>query len=326
MKRILEGLFMIGMIAVMAGFLIVPAMAAEEGSSEGSFTLANSAPTIGEHGLYDTDREGTISTMTPFTEYSLKISVTDLNSLNDLTEIEVKINSNGYSAGDSPSDQMTFSWTSSGGWGMEGTSTTWSVDNTEGTYFSSEPNPLTDASGDFWLHFIPGKVARAGAWDYTITVTDSQGPVVVTAPSTATMSKYVELTANDGAFSFPAALGSTVSISSPVDSNIDILTIANDNFQLDSKSGNWMSGENSATLDWDGTLTSNHFQLDVDNANDMVGKNIVSDAYLTITGYSTVTGPTLETGDVKEIYGQLTLPDDGFIAGEYTGNLYIQIV
>ncbi|MBU3966781.1 MAG: hypothetical protein KKG76_05320 [Euryarchaeota archaeon] len=86
MKRILEGLFIIGMIAVMAGVCIVPAMAAEV-SPEGSFNLNNAAPEVTGVVLYESFIGNPIDTMDPQTEYAVMISISDSDKLSDLTNI-----------------------------------------------------------------------------------------------------------------------------------------------------------------------------------------------------------------------------------------------
>ena len=68
----------------------VPALAAEDTTS-GSFTPTNSNPTVDAVGIYETDRSTVVTAMTPQTEYSLKVTVSDANTINDLDTVKVTL-------------------------------------------------------------------------------------------------------------------------------------------------------------------------------------------------------------------------------------------
>lgn len=146
--------------------------------------------------LYN-ETEGTNTTtfMDPQTEYAVKIEVKDLNTLNDLTKIEVVIFSHGYSGVDSVVDQATYEWTPTG-WIMVGPGGTWSIDETD----CKVPGDLTAISGTWWLHFTPGKVATEALWNITATPTDNVGDGTEKTQAGLSMLWYGELTADDTSF------------------------------------------------------------------------------------------------------------------------------
>jgi len=334
MKRILEGLFMIGMIAVMAGVLIVPAMAALEGASTGVFSLKNTAPELTGDGvvLYESDESTGAIQMMPQTEYAVKISVADANTLNDIDTIVIVVQEAVYSGPDKDTDQATYQWSSTGAWSMTGPSgSTWSINGAE-----CDVPTLTGTSGDWCLHFTPGKVARESVsnWKITATVTD-KGSLSDNDPELTGLKMlwYGEIEAVDESFGFGIVdLGeSDQPITDPTDKKTDVSAIANGNYKLESKSANWVgqgAGAETATLTWDGTLDSGEFQLE-NNAADSGTGNFVSDHYthntVPITGYADVAAPTAETGNNNPVYVWLSLATTGFIPQEYTGTFYLQI-
>jgi len=66
--------------------------------------------------------------------------------------------------------------------------------------------------------------------------------------------------------------------------------------------------------------------LENDGLNTVLTTNIVQDSYTTITDYTSVTAPTVETGDSEEVYAWVSLAATGLIPQEYKGNFYVQIL
>jgi len=320
------------LIVAIGAATVLPSLADEESSSTGSFSLGNSPPTSLTFTLYESNESTETTSMTPQTEYALKITVTDWNTLNDISEIKVIIKTNSTNTGDpdSATDKATYKWTPSGptttkGWSLVGPSgSTWNVTNS-----SKKPDDLSATTGTWWLHFIPGKVAReSGDWDIYVKVTDTASQTADNIAWEYHMNWYGEISALDSSYSFGNInLGDTdISITTPSDGNIDVKTISNGNYNIQSKSENWDDGNgNTAVLDWDGNLDSGEFALKVSNTNDVSISNFVSTSYTVITGYSSVSGPTAESGDTKEIYQWVSVASSGLPSGTYEGTFYVQI-
>ena len=313
-------------IVAIGAATVLPSLA-DESSSTGHFTLGNSAPTSLTFTLYESNESTEATSMTPQTEYALKITVTDWNTLNDISEIEViiKTNSTNIDADDSPTDKATYKWTS-GGWSLVGPSdSTWNI-----TDDSRAPSNLNDTTGTWWLHFIPGKVARestSGGWDIYVNVTD-KGGLSTNNIAGYDMNWYGEISASDTSYSFGEInLGTTdQGITSPNDGYIDVKTISNGNYKIQSKSDNWQDGNgNTAVLDWDGNLSSGEFALKVSYQNNVNNSNFVETDYTVITGYESESGPTAEAGETKKIYQWISVADSGLLPGTYSGTFYVQI-
>lgn len=328
MKKEIFGLaFGLALVMVVAiGAIALPAMAAES-SSEGSFTPNNAAPGVTSVELYNVSHANTEGSMTPQTEYAVKIIASDPNTLNDIDYITVVIKEQNYGGPtDDPMDQATYKYTKGSGWSIVGPGVSWLIDATN----SVVPGDLTQLSGTWWLHFTPGKVAREATWDITVTATD-YAPAT-TAPVSDTglsMQWYGELAAEDTTFSFgPVDLNTPdQQISIPDDHKVDVKAIANGNYKLESKSANWIgqtSGE-TATLDWDATLESGHFQLENDGDGTVADTYIVEDDYNTITDCGSLSAPTNELGNSNPVYVWISLAADGFVLQEYKGTYNVQI-
>lgn len=331
MKTEIFGLAFALVMVVAIGATALPAMAAES-SSEGAFTLSNAAPDVTSVVLYELDETTTTTSMTPQTEYAVKIEAGDTNTMNDIRYVTVVIQKHEFSGSDDVSDQATYQYDrdASPEWRLVGPlSTTWSIDEPDCTV----PGDLTAMSGTWGLHFTPGKIAREATWDIEVTVEDDAAATDTLSQTDLTMQWYGEITAVDNSFGFGIVdlSESDQPITDPTDNDVDVTAIANGNYKLESKSASMWVGQTSgefAALDWDATLESGHFQLDNDGDNTVTTTNIVADSYLhsgPITGYTTVTAPTAETGDSKGVYVWVSLAADGFIPQEYKGTFNVQI-
>jgi hypothetical protein len=325
-------IFALALVMVVAlGAIALPAMAATEGSSTGSFTLNNVKPDVTSVVLYELDETTTTTTMTPQTEYAVKIEAGDTNTLDDIRYVTVVIQKQDYSGTDDVSDQATYQYDRDADpkWSIVGPlSTTWSIDEPD----SKIPGDLTGMSGTWCVHFVPGKIAREATWDIKVTVKDDANTEDTLSQTGLSMQWRGEISVDDTSFSFGFVDLATAKnpITTPSDAKVDSTLIANGNYKLLSKSGNWVgktSGE-TATLDWDGTLGSGHFQLENDGLNTILDDttNNVQDSYTTITDYTSVTAPTAETGDSKAVYAWVSLAIDGFIPQVYEGDVTVGIV
>ena len=313
-------------IIVAIGTTVLPAIADTEGSSEGSFELGNAAPSVTAVALYESDESTSASQMTPPTEYVVKIDVSDSNTLNDIDQITVVIKKDGYSGSDDVHNQATYKWTPSGGWELVGpTSTGWSLQT------SKTPGDLTVTSDTWWLHFKPSKVATEANWDIEVTADDGTTTDTDSVQDTP-MLLYVEISAVDASYSFGNVnLGTTENnITEPSDGNIQVTAIANGAYKLESKTNTTWTGQNTsdeATVNSSsGTLDDGEIRL-IDNAANSYsgGTNVPTSAYQTIAGYSSLSGPTGESGASHDIYQWLDVASEGLLPDTYQGTYYVQI-
>jgi len=305
------------------GTAVLPAMADTEGTSTGSFDLGNAAPSVTKISLSTTNGD-----LTPQVHNWLVMDISDANTLNDIKEVQViiKTNTTGTSADDNVTDKATYRWTPTGNWSLVGpTNSTWGFDK---IMSDKKPTDLGATAGEWYLLFLPGKVARESTtWDIYVKVTDKGGLTGDNISWGHTMNWYGEISAVDTSYSFgDIGLGDTnKNISTPSDHNIDVKTISNGNYELSSKSGNWTNESNAAVLDWDGTLDAGHFALAVDGNGTVDTSNYVNNSYEAITDYSNANAPTAEAGDIKEIYQWISVADSGLLPGTYSGTYYVQI-
>ena len=154
--------------------VMVAPLSAQEGTTPGEFTLANSDPAVNSIVLWTTGGSPAATTsMTPQLEYNVKVTVTDYNTLADLSTLKVTVfyDADGaYAAGDQDCSAHTqtcaiITWTRDASPELAispSSSTTWSLVSA-----SSVVPTLTNSVGTFELHFKPGKVATetaSGKW------------------------------------------------------------------------------------------------------------------------------------------------------------------
>ncbi len=303
-------------------------------SSTGQFTVNNS-PTSVSFTLYQSDETTQTKTMAPQVEFALKITISDLNSLQDIASITVILfyDTNASSVGtpptsDDPATRATYKWDPTNGWQLVGpTGSTWGINLTA----SKAPANLSQTTGDWWLHFIPGKVAHEADgtnddWDIIVQVTDTSGNTYEASDFGYTMLWYGEISISTTTIDFGAGLpGDQLG---PQSYNLTL--IANGNYSVQTMAdAQWTtSAGQTANLDTDGTLSLGEFQLATDDDSTYDPPNdtmLVTNTYATIPGHSQDPGPTTETGTVLTLYSWLTI-GNGLLPGTYTGKIYFQIV
>jgi len=319
---------MVGMIAVMAGVLIVPAMADEEGSSTGSFVLSNAAPEV--TAVRITDGTDEVTSLTPQIEYTAEIDVSDVNTLNDLRYIVLTI--------DTDTTEITgiaeYTWTS----GTLGGAGSWAMTKSELSTWGfgdlSEPE-FTGTSGTFTVKFTPGKVAAedvSGGWAASATATDAASS---TSGSTAyanpiDMEWYGEITTVDSSFGFgDVDLGENdqvITVSSSGDTDVDITTLANGHYDVSSKTAaTWNSDTDSAVVDPTGDLGPGEIYLK--NGDGLVtdGTAVTIDPTTTIDGFESLSASTTETPTDRAFNVWLSVADSGLAPETYSGIYTVQI-
>ncbi|MEA1866425.1 MAG: hypothetical protein U9N46_14780 [Euryarchaeota archaeon] len=317
------------LVAILAA-TTMPAMAATDGSSTGSFDLGSAAPTVTGIELYEADHNATASTLTPTTEFAVKITAGDSNTIADIDAITVVIKAQGYSGTTTDvSYNATYQWTPTSGWALIGpTDTQWTCESG-----SSEPDNLVAMSGDWYVNFKLSEAATSEPnWDITVTADDGE--------STGTNSKtgipmdfYAEISAVDTSYSFGAvALGASGLPIISDDHDIDVNVTANGNFKLYSKSDATWIGNGTGTVATvnPGGLESGEIQLcDGKNATFGDGGRVQvegGNGYYWIEDFGNEEGPTAEVGENRGIYQWLSVAYTGLLPDEYQGTYYVQIL
>ncbi len=183
MKRWLAHISVVAVLALLAvllpqvalsplGLLSQVAFASDNGTSSGNFTVGQVAPYFDYSGnntstVLDVYSVGGVAqgSLTPQVEYFVKVTVTDNNTLADLSTVKVVLKY--FAAGTTPSgspendatDNSTeaiYYWTPEGSFQNYIASTTWTMESVD----CSAPT-LTANSGNFTFAFKPAKVATS---------------------------------------------------------------------------------------------------------------------------------------------------------------------
>ena len=323
-------------LALVLALMPTVALAAEEGTSTGSFTLGNALPTVNTVALWDTEATPAAATaMDPQVEYNDKVNVTDTNTLDTLQTVTVTIfyDANGtYDAGDVPGDgnvqiAAILTWTNA-------EPNTWTIDGVSGGGSWSivsgncvEPTLTPDTTGTFEFHFIPGKVATetdaTSKWHIYAEAADSAG-TGDNYQDNRTMNWYGEVTNVTGAVSFGSvALGSTNTVSTTA---VSAKYIANGAYDEQVKASSPWVGQTSATeltLDTTGSPGAAEFSLKADDDDTVADAvQVLSASYTAIDETGTITA---EAGDTVDNYLWLSLGASGIPAEEYQGTIYYLI-
>ena len=260
-----------GLVLVLAIFLKpAVALADDAGEAEGEFEVGNAAPTVESVELWTTwGTPATTTDMTPQVEYNIKVDVTDVNTLDNLSTITVSIFYDGdgsYSPGEETgaADNQTraiLTWTNGGSWSIDPV-----ADGTSWVLGSCVPPDLSASSGIFQFHFKPGKVATettgSDKWHIYAEADDN------TATANATdegnnMNWYGEIVVNTGNVTWGLLAPGTVFGPSSNQTDIEVKYIANGAYDEEvAASANWTGNSDNATLDATGSCeNSNEFSL-----------------------------------------------------------------
>ncbi len=352
------------LITVLAIPVSSPVLADSEASGQGQFSIGNVAPQIVTITLYQSDEntivDGSGNSMTPQTEYALKIVASDNNGYDDITSITVYI----YRATDVTGEptgtfdtqtEAIYQWTSGSGWTLSngGASTTWTLETTN----SRGPIDVTTVQGTWWLHFKPGKVATeadgtTAFWIIKVVVEDSGGlqdSKKNDQESGGSVIQYsmqwygeIAVDSNDVPFNFNGVdLGSSNNpIVTPSEGYIDVYTISNGDYKINVKASD-TSGANDY---WVGQNNGDHavittsdpgaaqIRIKINSANDpstAVAITPQSSGYT--TWISSATGPTSDgnaaSGDGVDntAYMWLDVGSSGLSADTYVGAVFFQI-
>ena len=271
--------------------------------------------------------------MTPQTEYGIKITLSDSDTLADLSIVKVtiffdpfgiydpqKVPSAGYSK---TAAILTCNVGASPVWSIEpGSNTTWGI-------FPSDcvQPPLSNTSGDFWFHFKPSKVATATSnsekWHINVKAIDKEGLIGENYQANLTMNWYGEIVVQTSNVDFGnITLGSDFSLNFLTGIAVNYICNGAYNQQIRTDLF-WFGSKSSIVLNQAGDPQSGEFSLKANDSNDFDSAILVSADYATI---DTGTG-TEENGDEESSNTLwLKLGRTGIPSGEYRGNIYYRII
>ena len=287
-------------------------------------------PSVSVVALYESTRSTSVTSMDPQVEYAVKVTVSDGDTLADLSTVKVTIfhDSDGDDdPGDVPGsgDTQTAAVLAC----TVGDTPVWSIDpSASTTWVLVESNcvqpGLSSTSGDFWFHFKPGKVAaEATDWDAHGVADDGVfSPATHYDGSDYDMNWYGEITINTSSVDW-----GTVSLGSDfgdnVQSSISVTYISNGSYNQQVKSDSpWTGGASSVALNGAGNPGTGEFSLKANDLNELGTAVLVSTSYATIDSGS----QTNESGNVEAAntlwmkMGASGIPDV-----TYSGSIYYQI-
>jgi hypothetical protein len=320
------------MIATLLAALIPTVVSAadnpadNEGTTGGSFSTndSSSPPLVNSVDLTD-NASVSATAMDPQTEYYVEVSVTDNQTLEHLTSVELTI---WYDAdGDhtpvpTSVDNQTcaiITWTPANTWTLAamGAGSTWSITN------GTTPT-LTNNTGTFIFHFTPGKVATENAgsddWDITAVATDSALGADDESQTGLDMNWRGEINSVSASVNF----GSVSLGAQDLSSALTATYICNGDYSEQAKTdAQWVNVGYTIDLENSGAPGDNHFRLDVNDESNSAPETQLTNAYVDIDNNETITSENGVTN--ASIYLWLTLGTSGVPSGTYTGDINFAI-
>lgn len=331
--RILYFVAAAAMVIAMAMALFLPgvAMAADdssdnEGTTGGSFTTNDSSSPPLVNSVTLTDNVGAPAlAMDPQTEYFVEVSVTDNQTLEHLTSVELTV---WYDAdGDhtpvpTSVDNQTcaiITWTPANTWTLTamGAGSTWSITN------GTTPT-LTNNTGTFIFHFTPGKVATENAgsedWDITAVAADAAAGEDTGSQTGLDMNWRGEINTVSASVDFGSVSLGTEDMSGALTATY----IANGNYSEQAKTdAQWVNGGYTIDLLNSGAPGNNQFTLWVDDEGDVAGETQLANTYVDIDANETITSEDGVTNGNIHLF--LTLGASGIPSGTYIGDINFAI-
>jgi hypothetical protein len=327
-KRVLCLVMVAAMLIATLLVAMIPTIvsAALEGTTGGSFTTndSSSPPLINSVGLFTTADVST-TTMDPTVEYWIKVDVTDNQTLEHLASVQVTI------FYDSTADNSTapvvvnnqtcaiMTWDNTSTW----THTSMPSGSTWSFHDGNQPI-LTNNTGTFTFHFVPGKVATesSGAynWDIYAKATDE-------APATDDlylrdmgMNWYGEISGVTDSVNWSSISLNTEEMAGPLSAKY----ICNGNYSEQAKTdAQWINGSYYVDLVTSGSPGNGEFTLWVNDESDSSAETQLTDSYGDIDGDETITAEDGDTNGNMHLF--LTLGPSGIASGTYTGDINFAI-
>lgn len=320
-------------VALLVAMLPTVVLAADNGSINGEFTLGDAAPTVDSVVLYESTGTSTVTAMTPETEFVIKVTVTDTNSLNDLDHVKVTLylDSDGtYNSGDVPGtgDAQTcaiMTAYNSDDWATDnvssdfGTSTRWQFVSL------TQPTDTSLSSGTFEFKFEVGAVATmtTGSTEWHIHAEANDGTAVTGYQENITMAWYGELTVS-GSVSWSGITpgGDFTSQTGTITENY----VSNGAWVIKvAATSPWASAGGNATLVTDNTtLGASEFALKANDTTELATAEYVQE-YTTYSNTIQTGTQTTEAGDTSATNTLWLSLGSPFPNGTYSGSIYYKI-
>jgi hypothetical protein len=246
MKKLIVTLVILALLLASVPMAVYGASGGVTGSGKGG----NTAPTVDAVTLVESGNDNEVTAMTPLTTYRVKVTASDINTINDIQEIEFHIY---YSSDGSNWDADAlgiFKWTKSGDvWSMEngGAITSWSVVGAS----CISPSVYTSTTGDWYLAFKPGKLAQAvvgQTWYASATAYDENKNGSGAWATGSSMSAYNEIALSASSITFGDNLtgiepGATGYITDTGDNSITTEVLTNQQYAVSVyTTANWSDG------------------------------------------------------------------------------------
>ena len=303
-------------------------LAADNSTISGQFQTndSTSPPSVNTVGLYTTG-DVAATDMDPGVAYWIKVGVTDNETLEHLTSLQVTIYydaTGAHPAAPTTVDNQTcaiITWTPTDNWTLTnmGAGTTWSITN------GTTPTLLNQNTGTFVFHFTPGKTAHEtknviGDWDIYAVATDAGSSTGHNSQTGDQMTWYGEINSVTGSVNF-----GSVSLGQEVKSSAITATyICNGDYSEQARTvSQWTSGSYNVNLQGSGAPGNGEFTLfgDVAGTNHIAVQLTTSYKDLDATrGITSEGGTTLGSNALW-----LTLGPSGIHSGTYGGNIYFAI-
>jgi len=276
------------------------------------------------------------TSMTPQTEYTINVTVTDTDGYSDIASVVLKL----YYDSDTTTDQTEFdtkttadaqtlayiTWTSGGGFVLtEETGSSWEIGNCETPVGGDLANP-------FIFKITPGKVSSTAdnsidCWQIAALVTDNSSNTGWDADDErAAMNWYGEVIANTATVDFGAVVPGTEFAANTV-GNISMTFIANGPYDVKVKvaANAFTGGTGTVTVDVTdfNAEASNEVAFKADDDNTLDGAVGVTEAGATINSSGTQTGESGVTVTDNSLWLKIGSNFDAY--GQKTGNIYFMI-
>jgi hypothetical protein len=335
MRDIVAFVVVIAMVVAITPIVAFPAgvSAADEGSISGQFSLGDAAPTVDNVTLYNAAGNTTVTTMTPETEFVVKVTVTDTNSLNDLDFVKVTLYydvGGGYDSGEVPTSghQQTcaiITAYNSDNWVTDnctpdfGTTTRWTFVEL------TQPADTALSTGTFEFKFGVGAVATmtTGVNRWHIHAEANDGTSATNYQADREMAWFGELTVSGGVTWSSIAPGAGFTIQS---GNITENYVSNGAWVIKvAATSPWTASAGNATLVTDNiALTAGEFAIKANDSDNLTTAEYVQN-YTTFSSAIQSGTQTTESGDEtadNKLWLSIGSP---FPNGTYSGTIYYKI-
>ena len=339
MKRLL-GVVLAGSLL----FALVPVVVhAASGGVTAHSKGGNTAPTVDAISLVESGSDSEVTAMTPLTLCRVKVTAGDINTIDDIREVEFHIYYDSDGSSWDADELAVFKWDKTAGWSMENGAavTTWELV----TASCIAPSNFSVTAGDWYLAFKPGKLARASAsqdW-YCSTIARDEGKNSSNTWDTgASMSAYSEVGFDSAGVIFGDETtgiepGTTGYISDPSSNYLTARVISNAEYALGVRSvAAWSDGgSNSIALSGGEGIPDGpeEFSLEIDNQQKPASSpgqpkhpQAVTGANTTVEGYEEVPRVTTGQGNPEgtndhTMYMAMSLSLEGIREVVYSGTI-----